>query len=386
VRVLIVIAVVITAELMALQILGAMIRRQLAVGGSSGGMVAVSLPFGYMDPNVLVLGGTFFAIGVLVAIAYQYRHRRSGAAIACFLAVIAVTWMVQGAWAQVPLLREPSVEQEPWARDARVRLRTVALPDGRPLSASTSLVHQVSTMVVTAPITLDGLPAGYVATPILRDASLTFEDRSRVDSIVTRRSAASINVASHVERWAPLVEVTDATMQRLGTQPAVYTGTFDFIIERQVPIATLPITVGATATDGARSVTISSTLYEPSDCTMKLTTTAVTLATRAREWPDLRLRYQFRDGREMSDPYAPSRDNARVFLEPRLAGGTASLLRPFTVFVRDAYSRLPHDESGPVQAACRDITMNVLSVGYVGHLTRTLELRDFRLTDPFSGR
>ena len=241
-------------------------------------------------------------------------------------------------------------------------------------------------MVVTAPITLDGLPAGYVATPILRDASLTFEDRSRLDSIVTPRSAASINVASHVERWAPLVEVTDATMRRLGTQPAVYTGTFDFIIERQVPIATLPIAVGATASDGARSVTISHTQYESSGCTMKLTTTAVTLATRAREWPELMLRYQFRDGREMSDPYAPSRDNARVFLEPRFAAGTASLLRPFTVFVRDAYPRLPHDESGPVQAACRDITMNVISVGYVGHLTRTLELHDFRLNDPFPAR
>jgi len=387
VRVLIVMAVVVTGELVALQILSAMIRRQVAAGGSlPPPTVMIGLPFGFMDPNVLALGGTFFAIGVLFTISYQYRHRRSGAAIAFFLAVIAVTWMVQGAWAQVPLLREPSVEQEPWARDTRVRLRTVGLPDGHPLPASESLVHQVSTIVVTAPITLDGLPAGYVATPILREASLTFEDRSRLDSIVTPRSAASINVASHVERWAPLVEVTDASMQRLGDQPAVYTGTFDFIIERQSPIATLPIAVGATASDGARSVTISSTRYESSGCTMKLTSTAVALATRAREWPELLLRYQFRDGREMSDPYAPSRDNARVFLEPRYAAGTASLLRPFTVIVRDAYPRLPHDESGPVQAACRDITMHVINVGYVGHLTRTLELHDFRLNDPFPAR
>jgi hypothetical protein len=386
VRVLIVMAVVVTAELVALQILAAMIRRQVAASGSPPPMVFVGVPLGYVDPNVLVLGGTFFAIGVLFTIAYQYRHRRPGAAIAFFLAVIAVTWMVQNAWAQVPLLREPSVEQEPWARDTRVRLRTVGLLDGRPLPASESLVHQVSTIVVTAPITLDGLPAGYVATPILREAALTFEDRSRLDSIVTPRSAASINVASHVERWSPLVEVTDASMRRLGDQPAVYTGTFDFIIERQIPIATLSIAVGATASDGARSVTISGTRYESSGCTMKLTSTAIALATRAREWPELSLRYQFRDGREMSDPYAPTRDNARAFVEPRYAAGTASLLRPFTVFVREAYPRLPHDGPGPLQAACRDITMNVINVGYVGHLTRTLELHDFRLNDPFPAR
>ena len=386
VRVLIVLAVVITAELVTLQIAGAIIRRQLAANGTSTGMVFFSLPFGYIDPNALLLGGTFFAIGVLFAIAYQYRHRRPGPAIAVFLAVGAVTWMVQGAWAHVPLLREPSVEQEPWARDARARVRTVAFPDGSPLSASMSLVHEVSTTVVTAPVTLDGLPDGYIATPILRQAALTFDDRSRLDSIETPRSWRSVKVDAHVERWAPLVEVTDDALRQHGTRPAVYTGTFDFIIERQIPIATLPIAVGAMATDGARSVTISSTRYESSGCTMKLTTTAVTLATRAREWPDLVLRYQFRDGREMTDPYAPPRENARVFIEPRVAAGTVSLLRPFTLFVRDAYPRLPHDESGPVQAACRDITMRVISVGYVGRLTRTLELHDFRLNDPFLAR
>jgi hypothetical protein len=382
IRVLIILAFAGTAELVWIQIMAAIVRRQLAAGGSPPVFVSFGLPFGYMDPNAMLLGGTFFAIGVSVAIAYQYRYRRRWHAVALFAAVVGATWMLQGVWNHLPLIREPSVDQEPWARDARARLRTVDVASGSPLPAKEGTFRLDDRTVIAAPVMLDGLPPGYVATPILQHAALTFDDGSHVDAITRNASNREVSIHLRVERWATLFELDNATLRQRGDRPATYTGTFDFIIERQTPIATLPAAVGATASDGARSVTVAATPYASSGCTPRLTTTAVRLVTNALEWPDLTLSYQFRDGREMIDPYAQPLNNPRMFNGPRYAvASTSGLLRGFDLNVRTAYPTLK-----AVNADCHDIIMHVARVSYAGHLTRTLELRNFHLNDPFSTR
>jgi hypothetical protein len=383
-RVFLVIAVVITSELVSLQIAVSRMRGQF---GGGGHIEIITFPFGYTNPNALLLGGTTFAIGVLIALAYQYRHRRRILAVGLFVLGLLVSGLPPGFSNSIALIQEPSVDHEPWAHDARASLRTVDLTSGRPISAETSLIRTGGgVIVIAAPVMLDGLPPGYVATPITSEAAMTFDDHTRLEPLAQTRNPPEIEINGRLERWAALANIEEATLRQRGSQPGTYRGTIDFIIERYTPIATFPVAVGATASDGARSVTVSGTQHESSGCALRLTTTEVTLLTQAREWPELVLGYRLRDGREMTDAYAPTPHNLQVFLGPRSAAGATSLLRAFGLNARTAYPMLHGEGHDTVHAACSDITMSVASVSYVGRLTRTLELHDFRLNDPFAGR
>jgi ABC-type transport system involved in multi-copper enzyme maturation permease subunit len=352
------------------------------------------------DPTALVIGTTIFAIGALAAIGYQYWQRRWRPAVAIFVAAIVVTWLTYGLWRQTSLFGGEPVIDEPWARDpaiSRVHLRTVDSETGRPLPAAASQVMVGDRRKgVFGPIVLDGVPPGYEATPYTIEATVEFADGSsqqswtyggpsRQVSLESPDSEAASNGLSRTERWSSLINVDDKAFQERGAQPARYTGTFYFALDRTETLAKMPLTVGASYNDGVRSVLVDGLRQGPSGCVVSLRTTSVGLLGQSLSYPELVVRYHRRDGAEMVDPSAPlRRARPSQHAASRYDAIPASLLHTFDLDRRDAYPLPTRGSNLSVGPPCEEITLEVERVRYAGHLTRTLELHDFRLNDPFA--
>jgi hypothetical protein len=284
---------------------------------------------------------------------------------------------------------DPRIDHEPWARDARIRLRTTDAVTGRPLSAATSLIELGRNRIVAGPVELDGVPGGFVATPVMRESTLTFPDGTSLPtSWASNGLTREVAIDSRYEHWSPLIGVEERQMQQQGDRPAVYTGTFDFVIERRDPIATMPIVEGTGATNGRESIALTRVRRLQDACDLRLTTSAVTLVTQATAAPRLVIQYRLRDGREVSDPTAERQHIApRPHAPPLYVRGAPSPLEPFTIGVLDSFPTLRDSTTGaPRRPTCDELTLVVSRVSYAGLVTRTLRLENFRLNDPFAGR
>jgi hypothetical protein len=319
-----------------------------------------------------------FAIGTLIAIAYQYRHRRRGRAIGLFLASFLVSWASQALWTHVPLFAgEPMLDHESWARSVRARPGAADA-----VSGGTLPLHKVdmgAQSAVLGLIELDGLPAGYSATPFTRDAELIFDDGSRLPMVLRRQGEREVKEGPRA-RWATLFKADEKTLQEHRDRRGTYTGTFDFVIERREPLTTMPVTLGAMANDGSRSVTVSELSSEPGGCDIRLTMTSVNLITDSFATPNLIIEYRLRDGRQLD-----SRFESHFAPPPQLFDGPfarlQNVLGSFAFERRPAYPVLPGAPSLTKPVPCDDIVMHVDRFSYVGYLTRTVTLHDFSLRD-----
>jgi hypothetical protein len=325
----------------------------------------------------------------LIAIGYQYARRRRGAAIAIFVAGIMVTSLTSRLWGDTSLFGgEPSVEHEPWARDpavSRVHLRTVDAVTGRPLPAKASLIDFGDRKLIVGPVVLDGLPAGYDATPYTLHVELRLGDQMLSSTSSNQMTEREVSIESRVERWATLLDVASKAFDQNDHQPVTYVGTFDFTIDRHEPLATFPLRVGASYNDGTRAVRVTDMKQGPGGCLIHYATRTVFLVTQSIGSPELALRYRLRDGLHLVDVDAAAR---HPIPGTYVVGGFVSMnLLPVPMLqlaTRPSYPVVPVNSPTEATAHCEDIIVDVERVSYAGHLTRTLELHDFQLANPFA--
>ena len=203
-------------------------------------------------------------------------------------------------------------------------------------------------------------------------------------SLEPQDSEAASGGLSRTERWASLINVDDKAFQEYGAQPARYSGTIHFAIDRHDTLARMPLTVGAGYNDGVRSVLVEGLRHGPTGCVVSLRTTSVGFG-QALSVPELVVRYRRRDGAEMVDPSAPlRRARPSSHAASRYDAIPVSLLHTLDLDRREAYPLPTRESNQSVGPPCEEITIEVERVSYAGHLIRTISLRDFRLNDPFA--
>jgi hypothetical protein len=366
------------------------------------------------DPTAGLVGSVVLAIGVAFAIWRHYARRRRAVAIGLFLIAGAVSIAAEALWPGVSLFGGEPTLSGAWARDAsisRLHLRADAGLPGRWVNETNAYNigagHTGERVMrqIAAPLVLDGLPAEYTISPFTMDARLQFEDgrvirgnRSFPRNVtVSARTGAMLPVpyrgadAVRNEEWPVLMTAPADELSRAGTRAGHYAGTFECLVTKHDRLGVLPLTPGATVTDGPRSLAIANAIFRPNACAVTIRTTTVDTLADQLITPVLVTSFRQRgDGLPLRDQMAYT-DGAYVGGIGSDGGGIGSMHAMFLLpMLRPArpmeiayqIKRIFYPTSAaPIGSGppCDQIELVVERTTYAGRLTRTVEIPDFRV-------
>jgi hypothetical protein len=380
-------------------------------------LVGLFLVFANLDDNTFIesmvtdrtsgiVATLLVMCAALLAVVYQYRHRRTGRAVAIGVIGIVVAVIIADNW---PWHFARPAEPDPgvWAQDAG-RTAAVLEPGAAPrTSDERGLNRNVSRKTVAAPIRLDGAPADYSADQIATRTRIEFPDGTALESAQTRDMPIDLPVAGRPGRteriqsalgsarllstrrfnaWPAILNVTDEAYERYGGVPGRLTATVYFFMYRSTLMGALPLAERASLRDGPR-IEVLRVLRRSGGCTILVRQTGA-----GSVWkPSVPTQYDFAlrnagRGEAVLGVTQVLRSPAPSIASALIPGGIAvGNESPGSGFVfLDMVTEFPARESGADAPALDSAWLDgadlaVIETTYAGRVSRTLTIDGFRM-------
>jgi hypothetical protein len=348
----------------------------------------------------------------LLAVAYQYRHRRAGRAVV--LGVICII-AAEVASDRFPWRFGLPAEPDPgaWARDAALTPAVLEAGIAPRTSDEFAMSRAVSRKQVAAPLRLAGAPPAYSADRIVTKTRLEFPDGTRLER--TQAGNVSVQLPAPSDRaarlqsafgntrlltpegvpwtsWPVLLNVTDQEYERYGRVPGRLTAMVHFFMFRSRLVGAIPLASHASLQDGPR-FDVLRVLRRPDRCTVlvrRIDAGSIWKPSVPRQY-DVALRNTARAEAVLGDMQRLSVPG------PRVSSMLARVLIPgsehtswasespefgfdFVDTVADFPPRDPTAARPTIDAAWLDgAELVVIETAYAGRVTRTVTVDGFRM-------
>jgi hypothetical protein len=406
------------------------------VGGVAAMAVAVSLVLttvlltGFLDESGYtessLMDGTSGVVwmllatcAILLAVAYQYRHRRAGRAVAIgVVCVIAAAFIADRFPWRFGLPPEP--DPGAWARDAALSPAVVdAGVESRASQDELEMGRAVSHKYVAAPLRLAGVPPDSSADRIATKTRVEYPDGTRLESAQARDvsfplpgSALSGRTARfrsalgdtrllrlnpdevRWSTWPALLSVTDQEYERYGQVPGRLTAMVHFFIYRSRLVGAMLLAPRASLRDNGSQFEVRRVLRRPDRCTVLVRRIGGESLSR----PSEPKQYEFVLRNAARGEAVQGQTRQLTAPGPRVATTLTSMLIPrsgsggwgiegsalgfdFVDTVAEFPPRVgPSSIPSPIDAAWLDgAELVVIETAYAGRVTRTIAVDDFRM-------
>jgi hypothetical protein len=398
----------------------------LAVGLSV--LLTTVLLTGAVDDNgyaeSLLTDGTSWVVwrllvtgAALLAVSYQYRHRRAGRAVAIGVVCVVAAEVISDRFPwRFGLPPEP--DPGAWARDAALSPAALdAAVAPRASEDALGMSRTATRKYVGAPLRLAGTPADSSADRIATKTRVEFPDGTRLESAQARDVPVELHGSAPSDRtarlrsalgnarllrqtpdeerwnsWPALLSVTDQEYERYGRVPGRLTAVVYFFIFRSRLVGAIPLAAHASLRDGSQ-FEVRRVLRRPDRCTVLVRR----VGTESFSKPSVPKQYEFVLRNAARGEAVQGQAQLLSAPGPRVASTLASLLIPGTEHTywgfegsgfgfdfMDSVAEFPARGAGtapsPIDAAWLDgAELAVIETAYAGRVTRTVTVDGFMM-------
>jgi hypothetical protein len=345
----------------------------------------------------------------LLAVGYQYRHRRAWRAVAIGVVGLIAAVVISDRWPwRFALPAEP--DPGAWARDAALSPAVLDSSVAPRISDEFGVSRAaVSRKQVAAPVRLAGVPPAYSADRIGTKTRLEFPDGAMLESAqatgvsvpapateIPARTArlqsvvGNLRLLSREDRnwttWPVLLSVTGQEYERSGRVPGRLTTMIHFFMYQSRQVGAIPLAAHASLQDGPRFEVLR-VLRRPDGCTVLMRRFGAGSLSR----PSVPKQYDFvlRNAARgeavlgQTQPLtAPGPRVASMFIPGVMAMGSESSAFGFDIVeeVTEFPARGDSAAPPPIDAAWLDgADIVVIETAYAGRVTRTLSVDGFKM-------